>query len=246
MEKDHWIFLSPHFDDVVLSCGGLVWTLTQEGRRVEIWTIMGGFPPDEAYSDFARENHERWGMSGVEAIRMRRGEDHAACELLGAQPRYFDWLDVIYRRDPDMDESIVHNNVELFGKSPEPSLIAQIAQLLRFEVPADAALISPMGLGNHVDHQAVFLAAEASGRIDAYYADYPYILKQFDDPRFLNDSWARSTKHLSQDALSAWQDAVLSHRSQLSGLWINDQEARLALRNYMAGGGGRLWKKPAS
>jgi hypothetical protein len=28
-----WIFLSAHFDDVVLSAGGLVWELTQRGDR---------------------------------------------------------------------------------------------------------------------------------------------------------------------------------------------------------------------
>lgn len=220
--------------------------LAQEGRRVEIWTIMGGFPLDEEYSDFARDNHERWGMSGVEAIRMRHGEDQAACEILGAQSRYFDWPDVIYRRDPKTGEPIVHNNEELFGKTPRPKLVADISRTLELEAPADAVLISPMGLGYHVDHQVVFQAGEDSGRIDAYYADYPYILKQFDDPRFLNGDWVKSPRHLSQDALHAWQEAVLCYQSQLSGLWDNDHETQLALRNYMAGGGGRLWGKPAS
>lgn len=246
MAQDYWIFLSPHFDDVALSCGGLVWAVAQEGKRVEIWTIMGGYPPDEGYSDFARENHERWGMSGVEAIRMRRDEDRAACEVLGAIPRYFDWPDVIYRRDPDTGEPIVHNNEELFGKPPQPQLIDEITQALHNEVPTGAILVGPMGLGNHVDHQAVALAGEKSESIHAYYADYPYILEYFNAPPFMEGRWQKSPRHLSQDALRAWQAAVLCHQSQLSGLWRDDQEVRLALRNYIAGGGGRLWRKPLS
>ncbi len=246
MRRQHWIFLSPHFDDVALSCGGLVWELTQRGNEVEIWTIMAGFSHDENYSNFARQNHKTWGTSGEEAVRMRRGEDHAACELLGAQPRYFDWPDVIYRRDFDTGEPIVNNNDELFGKSPQPKLIGEVAHMLELDVPADAVLVSPMGLGNHIDHQAVFLAGEQSERVAYYYADYPYILDQFDDPKFVSGVWGKFSRHLNQHALHAWQDAVLCHRSQLSGFWRDDQEARLALRNYMAGGGGWLWQKPTS
>jgi len=40
-----WTFLSAHFDDVVLSAGGLVWELTRRGERAEIWTICAGDPP---------------------------------------------------------------------------------------------------------------------------------------------------------------------------------------------------------
>ena len=75
MSNDQWIFISPHLDDVALSCGGLVWRLAQEGQQVSIWTVLAGDPPDEDYSEFARINHQRWGISGVEAIAMRREEE---------------------------------------------------------------------------------------------------------------------------------------------------------------------------
>jgi LmbE family N-acetylglucosaminyl deacetylase len=31
-----WIYLSPHFDDAVLSCGGLIFDQAQAGTPVEI------------------------------------------------------------------------------------------------------------------------------------------------------------------------------------------------------------------
>ncbi len=40
-----WIFVSAHFDDVVLSAGGLVWELTRRGDQVEVWTVCAGNPP---------------------------------------------------------------------------------------------------------------------------------------------------------------------------------------------------------
>jgi len=35
----------PHFDDAVLSCGGLIWEQTQKGIPVEIWTVCAGDAP---------------------------------------------------------------------------------------------------------------------------------------------------------------------------------------------------------
>lgn len=246
MTSEHWIFISPHFDDVALSCGGLVYTLTHGGHRVEIWTIMGGFPSNEKYSAFADQNHHAWGMSGVEAIEMRRGEDRAACEVLGAQPRDFDWLDAIYRHDPDKSVPLVNNNDELFSKSPEMSLVDEIAAMLIKEIPADAHVVGPIGLGNHIDHRAVTQAVQALPRTFAYYADYPYILEHFDSSAITANYFAKQPITLSQEALMAWQAAVLHYASQLSGFWRDADEAQLALRNYLAGGGGRLWKKSPS
>ncbi len=243
MPSQHWIFLSPHFDDVALSCGGLVWDLARQGIRVEIWTVMGGLPPDEEYSDFAKQNHQLWGISGQEAILTRREEDRVACKILGAQPRHLDWPDVIYRRDPLTGIPTINNNAELLGKPPEDHLVMEISTILQTEIPEDALLICPMGLGTHLDHQAVIQAAERSARMNFYYADYPYILRTFNAPVFSSGVWEKIPRFLDQDALRAWQDAVLCYASQLSSLWPNVQDVKPALHNYMAGGGGRLWRK---
>src|SRR5512146_228136 len=95
-----WIYLSPHFDDVVLSCGGLVWEQARAGHQVEIWTVCAGAPPlDQPFSDFARELHARW-ETGPEAVPARRAEDEAAVRRLNAGLRYWDLPDCIYRRLP--------------------------------------------------------------------------------------------------------------------------------------------------
>lgn len=213
MSSEHWIFISPHFDDVALSCGGLVYTLTRQGHRVEIWTIMGGFPSSEKYSAFADQNHRAWGISGVEAIEMRRDEDRAACEVLGAKPRYYDWLDAIYRLNPQTGAPLVNNNDGLFSRPPEKSLVDEIAAMLIKEIPADASVIGPIGLGNHIDHRAVMQAMGAFPRTVAYYADYPYILEHFDHPAITENQFSKQPITLTQAALKAWQDAVLCYAS---------------------------------
>ena len=114
--------------------------------------------------------------------------------------------------------------------------------MLTEALPTQAHLVFPIGLGGHVDHQAVVQAGERIGRDRLYYADYPYVLKQFDTPDFKAGTWKKRPHHLDEAALEAWCEAVLCYTSQLSMFWRDADETRLALRNYLAGGGGRLWE----
>ena len=243
MTTQHYIFLSPHFDDVALSCGGLVWDLTCNGHTAEVWTIMGGIPPQQVHTPFAQEMHHHWGMPADEIVQTRRTEDQTACQVMGAKPHHFDWLDAIYRMDTATGEPLVINNETLFGKVPETEIIHQITQMIREQVPKGAKLVSPISLGDHIDHRAVRQAAELSGRVDFYYADYPYILYALNDPLLWKQTIIQVPHLLDESALNKWQGAVLSYKSQLSMFWRDEQEARLALRNYFVGGGGRLWLK---
>ena len=67
----NWVFLSAHFDDVVLSVGGLVWELSHAGDRVEIWTICAGDPPaDMPLTEYGHLLHEFWSI-GEDVPRKR-------------------------------------------------------------------------------------------------------------------------------------------------------------------------------
>ncbi len=216
--------------------------LVQADHRVAVWTLFAGDPPDADFSPFAQQIHHTWGISGQEAIRQRRAEDRAACAVLGAQVRHFDWPDAIYRRDGHSGGPIVTSNETLFSRIPEPALTAEIRAVISADVPKDARLVLPIGLGAHVDHQAVVLADEGLGQVEHFYADYPYILERFEHP-VLHEGQFESIPHpLSEAALLAWQEAVLCYTSQLSTFWRDEGGTRLALRNYLAGGGWRLWR----
>ena len=45
MPANRLIFLSPHPDDAVLSCGGWIYQLAQDGERPIVITIFGGDRP---------------------------------------------------------------------------------------------------------------------------------------------------------------------------------------------------------
>jgi LmbE family N-acetylglucosaminyl deacetylase len=170
-----WIYLSPHFDDVVLSSGGLVWEQVQAGQPVEIWTICAGAPAASApLSAFALQLHQRW-QTEQEAVSARQNEDHAAVSHLGARLRYWDLPDCIYRQLPG--GAWLVNGEEDLWKPVHPlemPLVERLAAWLAQDLQVEDILVSPLTLGNHVDHFLVRAAAERLGRPLHYYPDYPY------------------------------------------------------------------------
>jgi hypothetical protein len=103
-----WVFLSPHFDDVALSVGGLVWELIARGDRVDIWTICAGDPPyGKDLTDYARMLHIFWELGEDDVPYARNLEDVACCRLLGAGYRRYTVPDCIYRYISGTDEALI-------------------------------------------------------------------------------------------------------------------------------------------
>src|SRR5205085_7602655 len=72
------VFVSPHADDAVLSCGGTIGWLADAGRRPLVATIFAGEIVDEMAGGFARWKHERWKLTNVDEVRWQRAAEDAA------------------------------------------------------------------------------------------------------------------------------------------------------------------------
>ena len=95
------VYLAPHLDDAVLSCGGAIHNHTAAGNEVQVVTVFAGEAgQDSALSGFAREQHTQWGCLS-QPMRRRRAEDVEALAVLGAEARYLDYRDAMYRTGPD-------------------------------------------------------------------------------------------------------------------------------------------------
>jgi LmbE family N-acetylglucosaminyl deacetylase len=236
------IYISPHLDDAILSCGGRIWQQAQIGERVLVATIFAGTPaPNASLSPFAQELHTRWGHLADAAIK-RQDEDLAALAVLEAEAVHWAYTDCIYRqtaggRFPYASEEALWGEVH----PAEENLVAELAaRLAALPLSQDGTVYAPLGVGHHVDHQIARSAAEASGCALTYYEDFPYA----EDPQAVQVALAKMRGRaelvlLSEDALEAKITAVACYRSQLSTFWADAMEMAAAVRAFAerAGGG---------
>jgi LmbE family N-acetylglucosaminyl deacetylase len=145
------VALSPHFDDALLSVGGL---LAAADAPVTVVTVHGGAPPGGAASEWDR----LCGFAtGAEAARARALEDRRACGVIGAEPVHLAYPDGIYGAPPSLDA---------------------LTEAIEGLVTEDALVLVPAAVCRHADHHRVRDAALAAlARLDAdvwLYADQPY------------------------------------------------------------------------
>ena len=254
-----WIYLSPHLDDVALSCGGLVKEQFLAGDRVEVWTICAGDPPAQAVSGFAESLHDRWQID-EEPGDLRRREDIASCMAMGAAYRHFPLPDCIYRLGPANTPQAgtpLYTSEESLWQLPheaEMGLLAELTQELRRTFPQGCQIVCPLTLGGHVDHRLTRQAAEAAASCLWYYPDYPYALKlpeTLDDLRSMG--WHETVFSISEAGLQGWIQSIAEHHSQISTFWHQDAARRVpaidlmkeSIRRYCEiQGGVRLWQLP--
>lgn len=242
-----WIFLSPHFDDVVLSVGGLVWELTNRGDMVEIWTICAGDPPfDRPLTDYGQMLHIFWELGEEDVPYSRSKEDAACCQVLKAGYRRYTVPDNIYRYIPGTDEAVVKVPDDNAGplEPDEAYLIPPVTDFLRKNLTEECELAIPLAIGHHRDHVLVRKAAEHLGIPLWHYVDYPYIIREkYDLAEWIPAQAEEYSVLVTPDGLKAWQDGFACHRSQIIFLWPDEAEMRLAIESYSkSGGGGTLWK----
>ncbi len=242
-----WVYLSPHFDDVALSCGGLVWEQVQAGEQVSIWTICAGDTPHGELSSFAQQLHTRWEIE-QNAPHWRRYEDLTSCQRLGAGQRYFTVPDCIYRVDPMKGEPMYASEEALNGSlQPGDKMTVQaLRKELKGLVTPEDRLVCPLALGKHVDHQMTRAATEGLALSLWYYADFPYVLKHPEElERIQTDGWVSQVYTITPPGLSAWQDSVAAHASQIGTFWVSEAAMHQALWDYLHWDDGiRLWRRP--
>ncbi|MFZ2095078.1 MAG: PIG-L family deacetylase [Anaerolineales bacterium] len=245
-----WVYLSPHFDDAALSCGGLVWEQSRHNEQVDIWTICAAEPPSGDLSPFAQELHARWQIGQNAPAQQRSKEDILSCQYLGASYRHIPILDCIYRCHPQTAEFMYASESALNGPlhPGDDQLMQDLSEQLRMSLKSDTVVVCPLALGTHVDHQLTRQAAEEAGLIRWYYADFPYVIRDKAQLEQLEqEGWASQVFPISQDGLAAWQDSINAHRSQISTYWLDELAMRRAITEYLSWYNGiRLWRKPAA
>jgi LmbE family N-acetylglucosaminyl deacetylase len=229
------VYISPHLDDAVLSCGGAIHQQTTCGDRVQVLTPFAGEFVGDGLSSFAQVQHQQWGYP-PKPMFLRRAEDRAALGLLDAEAQHLDYLDAVYRAGPD-GEWLYPDLQSLWEDVHPADPLAQtassgLADRLAALLPSkhEATVYAPLGVGRHVDHQIVHTAARrllTLGYQMAFYEDYPYA----ESPGATDaavvavgaEPWRMEAIPLSPEDLAAKVSAIDYYRTQLSSLFDGAQ-----------------------
>jgi LmbE family N-acetylglucosaminyl deacetylase len=223
------VFLSPHADDAVWSCGGRIAALAAAGRRVLLVTCFdGGTPPEPG------PTVEPWRHTLRPALR--RGEDQLAARALGVERVSLGLIEAGLRRGRS---GFHYPSLEAVLGSPvadDGPLVPRLAEALRSWLRPEDRLHVPVAQGSHVDHVLVRRAAEllSSACSRDYYEEFPY------PPAPVTSGLSPVLVPVS---LEPWVHAGLCYRSQVRALFGDRAGFREALAAW-ASERGRLLGVP--
>lgn len=248
------VFLSPHFDDAVLSCGAYIRSLTMKGINVTIMTVMGGNPPDPLpHSPLIEDLHARWDV-GENPVEIRKKEDVKAAQTLGALTATITIPDCVYRTH---DGAVLYpDEASIFG-AIHPQDPAQ--EKLRLDDLTSETFIKavyiPLGIGGHVDHALVRDAGiglhDQNPPFEVwFYEDYPYSA----DPQKYQEAMNRFPRKLESvihpqksSYIRSKLGAIACYESQISTFWdtLNDMKDAVQTHMKSVGNGAlaeRFWR----
>jgi LmbE family N-acetylglucosaminyl deacetylase len=231
IDQEIHLFVSPHLDDAILSCGGTIRQIASSGKRVVVATLITeDLPGHQPLTPLARRNHRQWG-GGDAPFALRRQEDIRATESLGAEHIHLGLLDAIYRRTKDGEPLYLKDivNIPLHQEDPlyfEPMVKEKLTALLQSFDNQTVKIYSPLALAMHVDHIIIRHAVEtiADAADICYYEEFPYITRPhvFDRWQLSPDGsqeWTSRTIALSEDEIKARITGISFYKTQVSFLF---------------------------
>src|SRR5215468_7713517 len=76
-----YIYISPHLDDVPLSCSGTIVRQKAQGLNVLIATVFAG-DPEPPFSPFVQAFHRAWQAAETTPYQVRKAEEREAMAIL--------------------------------------------------------------------------------------------------------------------------------------------------------------------
>ena len=226
------LFVSPHLDDVVFSCGGLLARLGDAGWRTVMATVFTATVLPVA--GFALACQLDKGLApDVDYMALRREEDRQAAAILGVSDlRWLPFAEAPHRGYGSAPALFgpVHDGDEVWRD------VAASLQELIAEIRPDLVL-APQGLGDHVDHRQVIRAVQEATRGPvAHYRDTPYAIRNPQARPFIDAGPEVSVPIAT--VLDRKIAAACAYRSQIGFQFGGPEQAAAALRAFAASEGG--------
>ncbi|WP_067499398.1 PIG-L deacetylase family protein [Actinoplanes sp. TFC3] len=225
------LFLSPHPDDAILSCGALMRSLATTCPITVVTPFTDASPPPHTYA--ARSFLRRCAVPDAAALfALRRAEDQQVCGGLGAAHVHLGYPDALFRhrrpgqrvrrllpelghRYPTYRFDVARGRIARGDREVIESLTEAVGELIA-ETGA-RTLYCPLGVGRHVDHLIVRAVGERFPDNVVYYADFPYTQVARPETAFLHRHGLMA--HSWTEGLAGKEELIRGYRSQLAALF---------------------------
>jgi LmbE family N-acetylglucosaminyl deacetylase len=222
------MFVSPHLDDAVLSCGALLTELART-NSVTVLTVFSAARPPAKWAPSARNELRNHGATdAVEYFEDRRAEDIAALKEVGVSWLHLGFTDAPFRRVGETagkDTGLAaypsfHLNIARGWIAPSDATLAvKVGGRIREAASANGvtAVFGPLGVGRHVDHLIARNAVLKSGVDVVYYSDFPYSETAKPSARFVRKASLQPYTWLTGRAENV--NLIAKYKSQVDGLF---------------------------
>jgi len=224
--KKTCLFLSPHLDDTILSCGSLLRSLSKKGHQILAVNIFteGLLGKISQAAQFHLRQSNFIGNDSLKFFEARRKEDRKAWSALGVRPQNLGFIDAAWRIDSQKNFLYKDEQRVFYGEISfeDEELINKIKnKVIALTSPKKDRLsvFCPLGIGSHVDHLITKIVAEdLFGKVFCW-EDVPYNNNREKRRAFfqLNKDYQKIFEY--RDNFSKKKMILENYSSQLSSLF---------------------------
>jgi len=173
------VFISPHLDDAILSCGQLISELVKLKKKIQIISIFtkGSL---KTITPQAKHFLNACGYeSAVTLFRDRQNEDKNMAKRLGLSIKHLNFTDAAWRTDRKLNP-IYRDAMQQFGgvasekDSPLVNSIRSKLSALIKKKHDQPLVFGPLGIGGHVDHVLTRNVLAKMNISTLFWEDFPY------------------------------------------------------------------------
>lgn len=226
-----FVFLSPHLDDAVFSCGLILAKLRKLNKQVSVATVFSDCNNSPSTPQANLFLEQCGATDGKKLFYQRKLEDRSASKILGFKPIHLNFIDAAWRldkknkpiyRSTDIQFSGRVSNYDLELKSKIKNKLKKITNTTK-----NAIVFAPFGEGGHVDHILVrSIATEMYDEV-LLWSDFPY--NQYSKKDIPS---ADIILYPKSSDFAAKEKSILAYKTQITSIFGNKKIPRVPERYY--------------
>jgi LmbE family N-acetylglucosaminyl deacetylase len=222
---NNFVFISPHFDDAVLSCGQFILDLKKMGKKVSVITVFTKASvktvSPQAKSFLAKCGYE----NANKLFKDREKEDLLNAKYLGINVKYLSFTDAAWRRDAN-GKPLYHSEKSQFsGKVSKKDKVliekvsANIESLINKQ-KGKYLILAPLSVGGHADHVIIQKIICKLNYPKLFWEDFPYNTNRKLFKRFIDQNGEFNLIYKSNRLQAFKKDrAIRFYKSQTASLF---------------------------